>query len=256
MEYSNQILRVFTSLLTFIMAWMILPSILMLFWVSLFISSTNMLFNDKNTSNSGEEKFWWYSYNAVKSKIESDMNRMGKIIDEKIEHWWELSTLIIIDKQYQWKKVIVWWKQLTPWLDYFVWTPNYAVLWIKKEDFLPPLGWDYIIWLTSQKGGVYQIFSTLKNSETWSTIVLSIWSFSSKKFKIFKKWSDYSQNFKFWIILEKSYQNYLSYWDILDGHEVVWVSEDWITITFDTIINSNSLKLISDSKFLIPLDLF
>lgn len=196
----------------------------------------------------------WYSADARNSKRTSDLNNIMSSIMTKTTEWVSLAALVTRVEKYEWKDVIVWWKKLEAWIDYFVWYPNYTALWIKKEDFMDPDWSEYIIWVTTMKNWKYEIMAKIENSD-WNIVAKLEWNYIPQKRMFLKKWKDYSIIEDNVIkITDNSYINKIFRGDIINWNQVIKISSDLMTITFKDKFDNSTIILSPDSKSLIYID--
>lgn len=101
-----------------------------------------------------------------------------------------MESLVIRNEKYEWKELTVSWKKLIAWENYFVWTPNYLALGIKKEEFSDPDLTDYIIGVTTIDGWKYQVLTFLETSSYKEPTIK--WNYQAKSWDteglIFVNW--------------------------------------------------------------------
>lgn len=196
--------------------------------------------------------FEWYTSDARNSKRISDIWNIQSAMSLKSVEWIPLSSFVVQDNKYAWKEVYVWWNKLVIWKDYFVWTPNYSVLNIIKEDFLDPVdNSEYVIWVSTKGGWVFQVFGKKENSN-WTFAIVN-WTYTKR----IKKDYNITRIDDYTVVLNDKDANSIKIWDITNLWKITKVSRDWVTLILDTKISSTQ-KTISltrdDSDSLIYLD--
>ncbi len=214
--------------------------------------------------------FWWIwvwlsiAYSSLSSyfkefdnsKSDSSINKISSLIDEKINSWVSLKDLIVNNEKYKWNNIFVWWRKLVFWQNYFVWTPNYQILWIQKDDYLTPDWWEYLIWATTVRNKFYQILWII-NSQSWEKEYFILWNYKPNPFKILKSWIDYENQWEPFNTIKLIWNKniwLLKKWDIIWWKEIIKISNDWLYITFDKKIKSKSILVKPDAKWLISIN--
>lgn len=195
----------------------------------------------------------WYTIDAMNTKRLSDISTLSSVISSKQAEWVSLKSMIVRKQKYEWSRIIIWWRDITQWEEYFVWTPNYSVLGITKDDLKDPDGIEYLIWIIEGEKEAYQILWKLEK-QSWIKTALVYWTYSPENIIIFKEWKDYEKVSDKRIILEKKYIDVLKEWYVINWLTITEVSKDWMTITFDKKIEKSTLFLPADTQWLIFID--
>lgn len=176
----------------------------------------------------------WYSKDARNSKVISDMTSLTNAISVWYTSWIPISSFVKRNINYEWKNIYIWWNKVNS-INYIVWTPNYEVLWIKKEDFLNPLtSEEYLIWVTNLKGWKFEILGKLENNN-WNEYHI-IWNYLPRKvenIKITNLWNNTVS------ISSSSDINKLYFWDKTNLWLIKSISLDLQRITLDSKIDEN-----------------
>lgn len=205
------------------------------------------------------EWFKWYWKKSDNTKRDSDIDNIISIINLKKAEWVSLSSMVDLLEEYNWKNIIIWWKKLVFWQNYFVGTFNHKILWVEKDYFQTP-NWDYyVLWITTRNWWKYQVLST-SDKWDWELIYKISWDYIPSEFKILRKGKDYNTiedtkwEFKSITLLGNLNVNLILKWDIIWWKKVLKVSNDKKIITFDKEVKSNSILLKAGSKSLISIN--
>lgn len=191
-----------------------------------------------------------YEKEARNTKKISDIWKINSQLNTKFLDWVPLKSFIIKFSEYKWNDIKIGWKNLVLWDNYFIGTPNYPVIGIKKEDFLG-LNWEeYVIWVTTELWWKYQILTFIEWK--WESESLTIWTYKPRQETKLTKWVDFT--LLYWkdniINLRSSVAGLIKKNDILSWNTVEEVWSNWVTITFEKKVEKEILILEADSKSL------
>lgn len=183
----------------------------------------------------------WYSEEAKKSKVTSDIRTILTAISIKEIEWNNVFSMIVKNDKNRISDLSLAWKKATE-KNYKVWTLNYTALWIKKENFTDPYWNEYIIWATNTWRNRFEIswvgeYSSIKK---WNYI----WR-DDKKYNI-----DEIKKEKNIIILSPNSIKAFYKWDYVQvwvmEYNILKVARDWITVTLDRKIiwNPKTINLL------------
>jgi hypothetical protein len=191
-----------------------------------------------------------YAQDARNSKRATDLNSILKVIEIKMSYWGSFPSFIVQNEDYTNKEIFIAWEKVKIWENYFVWTPNYNALWIKKEDFLDPLdGSEYIIGVTLKKDIEYEILGKMEWWKNRNYVIM--WTYHWREKEKIEVWEINSTRIT---IKNNADINKIKKWDTINLWTVKVVSRDWKTLTLDTTINNTStyVELLEDEpKWLI-----
>ncbi len=142
---------------------------------------------------------------------------------------------------------------------YSVGSPNYTALWVKSDDFLDPSWKEYVLAITTKRGGKYEVSASMENGN-WNLSPKVVWTYYSRDNKEYSYDNitdvDYENNL---IVITDMTANYFKKWDfITNGRsftQVKKVSNDGLTLTVDSVegfSSSDVLNIVySESEWLI-----
>lgn len=197
------------------------------------------------SSFSFEDPMKGYSQDARNSKITSDMFSYMSLLNIKATEWVSYKNLIVQSPIYKGAEIWVWWEKLVIWENYFIWTPNYEALWLKKDDFKMPDGSEYIIAATTKSGGRYEIYWHIENkSKKIATIKWDYVPREKQEINVTSTWDNVID------IGTALNINKFTLGDTTNLGKVIDVSPDWFKLTLSAKVPTwkNILYLLHDDS--------
>lgn len=167
----------------------------------------------------------------------------------KIDYY---NLLIPIEDKMLTKNTYIWWKELEYSKDFFVWTLNYDMFWLNRDEYLDKYWDDLIIWLSLVNWAKTQVLSkkAFFNNESFSY-------YNNYSPRIVENISLKDKNWKIAYLYQKDVWK-IEKWDYTNLWKVVLVSDNWTklylnkeiweTDFFISLENKEAIKLINFLK--------